>query len=67
MHTCGKRGSPGSAPERRRSSEQRRCLRDVEEVADVEEVVVLVRSRSSRRRGSSRSVVDVVKVEVFGS
>ena len=45
VHTCGKRGSPGSTPERRRSSEQRRCLRGMEEVdeaeeVDVEEVVV---------------------------
>ena len=51
VHTCGKRGSSG----------QRRCLRgveaedEVEEVVDIEEVVVHVRSRSSRRRTSTSS------------
>ena len=65
MHTCGKRGSSGATPERRRD------LRDVEEVADVVvveevDVVVDVVEVFVHVRSRSRAVVEVVEAEPEG-
>ena len=61
VHTCGKKGSPGKHG-------RSRGLQVVAEVVDVMVVVeagveVVVLDPHGRRRGCSRSVVDVVEAE----